>query len=102
MIATTLDPVDYISAVFGPDFVDGHSSLDAVEHIHCGDVGDWVDALGRSGLFSNRVVADAERAWKADPRLLLEALLADADQMTAKRFDIIWESLERTAFAEYA
>lgn len=101
-MATTLTPGDYISAVFGLDFVAGPDGFESVARIHRGEVDEWVESVARSGLFSNHVVADAARAWEADPRLLLIALLADADELTRKRFDIVWDSLDLVDVVAYA
>ncbi|MFD4368450.1 hypothetical protein [Rhodococcus sp. NPDC058521] len=100
--ATALTPGDYISAVFGLDFLAAPYSFESVARIHNGEVDDWVNAIARSGLFSNRVVADAAFAWEANPRLILMALLADADEMTHKRFEMVWDSLGRVDAVAYA
>ena len=49
----------------------------------------------------------AELAWRENPRLLLDALLEDADEVSVKRWEIAWTRLERqspaagTAVAEH-
>ncbi|NLE79433.1 MAG: hypothetical protein GX610_07570 [Rhodococcus sp.] len=101
-MATTLTPEDYISAVFGLDFVAGPLGFESVARIHRGEVDEWVDSVAQSGLFSNRVVVDAERAWEANPRLLFVALLADADELTSKRFGMVWDSLDLVDVVAYA
>ncbi|MGW0175660.1 hypothetical protein ACWDUM_17710 [Rhodococcus sp. NPDC003322] len=69
---------------------------DTVERIHQGEIGDWIHALARLGLFPNYVVAHAAHAWRHNPRCLLDALLGDTDEATVKRYDAAWEALNRT------
>ncbi|MFD4291865.1 hypothetical protein ACFWPA_04165 [Rhodococcus sp. NPDC058505] len=85
---------DYLAATLSHDFVADGVDADAVERIHRGEVGDWVHALARSGLFANLVVANAAHAWRYDPRSLLDALIAEADEVTAKRYDSAWRAMD--------
>ncbi|MFD6057976.1 MULTISPECIES: hypothetical protein [Rhodococcus] len=99
---------DYVTATFARDFVAEGFDHDAVERIHSGLFDEWSHALAQSGLFTNRTVAAALHSWQDDPHSLLDALLANADEMTLKRYDLVWEALERAhvgsaePVAEYA
>ncbi|TQC46648.1 hypothetical protein EEB14_24855 [Rhodococcus sp. WS4] len=88
---------DYVAAMFSLDFVAGGFDRDAVERIHRGVFDEWISALSRSGLFTHRAVADVVQSWQDNPKSLVDALLADADEMTLKRYEITWEALERVA-----
>ncbi|MDH6292127.1 hypothetical protein ACNJ7E_20185 [Rhodococcus sp. NM-2] len=85
---------DVVAAMFSLDFVDGGFRPEAVERIHRGAIDEWVSALTGSGLFSNRAVADVVRAWRHDPRVLLDSLLAEADPVTLERYRCAWCELD--------
>ncbi|MBC2642847.1 MULTISPECIES: hypothetical protein [unclassified Rhodococcus (in: high G+C Gram-positive bacteria)] len=85
---------DFVAAMFSLDFVDGGFRREAVERIHRGAIDEWVSAVTGSGLFANRAVADVVRAWRAEPRLLLDSLLAEADPVTLERYHSAWCELD--------
>lgn len=95
-------PRDIVAAMFSFDLDDGKVDFDAIERIRAGDVDDWVSAATRSGLFSPREIEALARSWHADPRSLFEALLTDADDMTRRRYEIAWDSLDKADTREYA
>ena len=84
-----------ISALFSYEFVEGGVDYDALQQIHNGDVHDWVTAVESAGLFDDTVVAQVQRAWTADPGLLFDLLLAEADQVTVRRCRTTWAALDR-------
>ncbi|KAA0022767.1 hypothetical protein FOY51_12035 [Antrihabitans cavernicola] len=86
-----------ISALFSYEFVDGGVDYDSLEQIHRCDIHDWVSALESAGLFDDAVVAEIEQAWRSNPKLLLDLLLAEADEMTMRRCLITWAALDRIA-----
>ena len=88
---------NYVAAMFSYEFLDSGVDYDTIEAIHRGDVHDWALALAHSGLFDRATVDDAETTWKQRPRLLLDMLLLDADEMTRRRCDMAWASLDRLA-----
>lgn len=90
---------DYIAAMFAYEFMDGGVDVDALERIHRGDVREWVTAVASSGLFTNAQVQRIDAGWRRDPRSLLEALLAEADEMTVKRCEMTWATLDRVGSA---
>ncbi|TQC49808.1 hypothetical protein EEB14_07600 [Rhodococcus sp. WS4] len=93
---------DVVAAMFSFDLEDGDVDLDAVERIRAGEFDDWVSAAARSGLFASQEIEALARSWHADPRSLFEALLTDADDMTRKRYEIVWDSLDEADSREYA
>ena len=88
---------NYVAAMFSYEFQDGGVDYDTIEMIHRGDVHEWVAALAQSGLFDKATVVEAEHSWKSRPRLLLDLLLHEADEMTRRRCDMAWFSLDRLA-----
>ncbi|ABH00443.1 conserved hypothetical protein (plasmid) [Rhodococcus jostii RHA1] len=88
---------DYITAAFSRDFVAEGYDHDTVERIHHSVFDEWIRALAQSGLFTNHAVANAAHRWKDNPHSLLDALLADADEITVKRYEIAWHALDRTS-----
>lgn len=91
------DTAEMISALFSYEFVDGGVNYDALEQIHRGDIHDWVSAVESAGLFDDELVASIGSAWKANPKLLLELLLVEADEMTSRRCLVTWAALDRIA-----
>ncbi|AYJ52144.1 hypothetical protein [Rhodococcus sp. P1Y] len=87
----------YVAAMFSYEFQDGGVDYDTIETVHRGEIGEWVDALTLSGLFERATVLDAEDTWRQQPRLLLDMLLLDADEMTRRRCLMAWSSLDRLA-----
>lgn len=97
MNALHRDPNSYISAMFSYEFLDGGISYDSIEQIHRGEFGEWIFALAGSGLFTNDEIRSMVREWRLNPKTLLSALLADADEVTAKRCEVTWAALDRVA-----
>ncbi|MFD4369665.1 hypothetical protein [Rhodococcus sp. NPDC058521] len=97
MIATTGDAHSYVSAMFSDEFVDGGVDYDMIEQIHRGDFDEWLFAVAGSGLFTNSEVATMEREWQQSPKAFLDALLAEADEITRKRCNVTWAALDRVA-----
>lgn len=97
MIATTGDAHSYVSAMFSDEFVDGGVDHDLIEQIHRGEFGEWLFAVAGSGFFTNAEVDIMEREWQQNPRAFLDALLAEADEVTSKRCNVTWASLDRAA-----
>ncbi|MGA9872272.1 MAG: hypothetical protein WBQ44_14175 [Rhodococcus sp. (in: high G+C Gram-positive bacteria)] len=87
----------YVAAMFSYEFQDGGVDYDTIEAIHRGEVAEWVSALAHSGIVENATVAEVESTWRQRPRLLLDMLLLDADEMTRRRCDMAWSSLDRLA-----
>ncbi|MGV9615249.1 hypothetical protein [Nocardia xishanensis] len=86
---------ELIGALFADEFADGAVDLEALRSIHAGEFGTWLTALDRSGLFGKEALATVAEQWRRDPRVLLDALLADADDVTRRRWLMAWSSLDR-------
>ncbi|MGW5151803.1 hypothetical protein [Rhodococcus koreensis] len=93
---------DVVTALLSFDLEDGDVDVDAVERIRERDFDDWGDAVTRSGLFTPPEIEALARSWHADPRSLFEALLTGSDDMTRKRYEIVWDSLDQADSREYA
>ncbi|MFD4268622.1 hypothetical protein [Rhodococcus sp. NPDC058481] len=97
MTTEQLTARDYLAAMFSRDFVEGGFDVDAVEKIHGGVFDEWILAVARSGVLTNREVALVTESWRRDPRLLMDALLLDSDRVTRGRYESAWEALDRSA-----
>ncbi|MFD6062422.1 hypothetical protein [Rhodococcus wratislaviensis] len=97
MNALHRDPSSYISAMFSYEFLDGGIDYDSIEQIHRGEFDEWIFALAGSGFFTNEEVRSMVQEWRLNPKTLLNTLLADADEVTAKRCEVTWAALDRVA-----
>lgn len=88
---------NYIAAMFSYEFQSGGVDYDTIERIHRGGVREWVVSLAQSGLLERTTIDEVEVVWSQQPRLLLDMLLIDADEMTRRRCDMAWASLDRLA-----
>lgn len=88
---------EFVRALFAYEFLDGGADHDAIEQIHRGEIDDWVDALDRSGMFDEHTVGELAARWHAQPKLLFDALIADADEVTRRRCETAWAALDRLA-----
>lgn len=88
---------ELMTAMFCYEFADGRVDYDTIEQIHRGDVTEWVSAVDRSGLFDPGTVCAIREKWRREPKLLLDILLADADEMTVRRCGVTWSVLDRLA-----
>lgn len=80
---------DFVAAMFADEFAEGKADRDGVDRISRGDFGEWVLALERSGLFFNRTVERLVDSWAANPKSLFDVLLAGADEVTVRRYDLL-------------
>ncbi|SLJ82731.1 Uncharacterised protein [Mycobacteroides abscessus subsp. abscessus] len=46
-------------------------------------------------MFDKQALERIVGRWRRDPRTLLDALLADADDVTRRRWAMAWSALER-------
>lgn len=51
--------------------------------------------IARSGMFSNAEVRALAQGWRRDPASLLDALLADVDEVTVKRGEVTQANLNQ-------
>ena len=91
------DVTELLSALFCSEFVDGYVNYDIIEQIHRGDIGEWISMVAQSGLFAEMTVCALGERWRREPKRLLEILLTDADDLTAKRVSVMWAVLDRSA-----
>ncbi|WP_433727278.1 hypothetical protein ACQP0C_35645 [Nocardia sp. CA-129566] len=95
-----VDSPDYrelVAAVFSYEFVDGDIDTDALCRIHAGDVSEWITALDRSGMFGKTAIATLSDKWQREPRMLLDALLEEVDDVTRRRWLVAWSDMDRRA-----
>ncbi|MEV0948212.1 hypothetical protein [Rhodococcus sp. NPDC049939] len=91
------DPNGFISAMFSYEFLDDGVDYSSIEQIHQGEFDEWISALAGSGLFTNSEIRSIHQTWRMNPRTLFDALLADADEVTARRCEVIWAALEEVS-----
>jgi hypothetical protein len=98
-VATTkrTNPRDIAVAMFCGECRNGGPDYATIQALHRGEIDVWLRALGASGLVSEDVVCDLGSAWRANPRALLDILLAEADEMTSRRCRTSWAALDRLA-----
>ncbi|MEV4240011.1 hypothetical protein AB0J47_33095 [Nocardia sp. NPDC049737] len=86
---------DLVAAVFSYEVVDGGIDPDSLRRIHAGDIAEWITALDRSGMFGKTAITTLSDQWHRNPRLLLDALLDDVDDVTRHRCLVAWSVLDR-------
>jgi len=84
---------DLVAAMWSVDTSD-ELDLDAVARIRERQFDDWILAAARSGVFSAREIDTLAQFWHASPRSLFDALLADSDELTRRRYQAIWNSTD--------
>ncbi|TXG92825.1 hypothetical protein DW322_17580 [Rhodococcus rhodnii] len=85
------------ASVLSQEFLDAGPAYDSLEEIHAGHIDEWTESLRGTGLFTVAEVDGLARCWRAHPRSLLDVLLADADEVTARRCALSWTALVRVA-----
>ncbi|MET7772353.1 hypothetical protein [Nocardia sp. NPDC005366] len=95
MPSETPDYRELVSAAFAGEAADGGLDAAVLRRIRAGDFGEWLTALDHSGLFGQDALAKIAEQWRADPTVLLDALLADADIVTRRRTMAEWTALDR-------
>jgi len=89
------DAHDLVAAIFAEEFGDTAVDLDVLRRIHSGDFTPWSAALEGSGLFDKQALERLVARWREDPESLIGALLADADDVTRRRWLMAWSGLDR-------
>jgi len=84
---------DLVAAMWSVDTSD-ELDFDAVARIRQRQFDDWILAAARSGLFSAREIDTLVQCWHAYPRSLFDALLANSDELTRRRYQAIWNSTD--------
>lgn len=84
-MTATPDYRELVTAVIGPEVAEAGLDDETVRRIEAGEVGEWLAALADSGLFDKAALAEIGASWRRDPRVLVEVLLAEADDLTRRR-----------------
>ena len=95
MQAESPDYRELIAALFADEFPDGVVDVAVLRRIHAGELDEWRTALDRSGLFDKAALATIAEQWRADPGVLLNALLSASDDVTRRRWLMAWSALDR-------
>ncbi|MEU6188126.1 hypothetical protein [Nocardia sp. NPDC047038] len=88
---------ELVAAMFSSEFVEDGIDPDVLRRVHAGEHEEWLTALDRSGVFDKETRAELADLWRREPRELLEALLADADDVARRRCLAAWASLDHAA-----
>ncbi|MFC4377602.1 hypothetical protein ACFO5K_26330 [Nocardia halotolerans] len=86
------DRAELVEGLLAAEFAD--IDADAMRRVHAGEHDEWLSALEATGLFGRTTLADIADCWTAEPRLLRDALLAEADEFTRRRCLAAWATLE--------
>ncbi|MEU8897094.1 hypothetical protein [Nocardia sp. NPDC048505] len=86
---------ELVAAMFADEFPEGVVDVAALRRLHAGQVGEWLGALDRSGLFGREALAALAEQWVREPAILLDALLSDSDDVTRRRWLMAWSALDR-------
>ena len=90
---------ELVGALLAAEVADAGLDLEAMRRVYTGAHDEWVQALETTGVFGLRALAEIAKSWAADPRLLRDALLADADELTRRRCHTAWTSFETRPIA---
>ncbi|MGW5151919.1 hypothetical protein [Rhodococcus koreensis] len=85
---------DLVAAMCSIDTSDEPLDLDAIARIRQCQFDDWVVPAARSGLLAAHEIEALVQCWYACPRSLFDALLADSDELTRRRCQAIWNSID--------
>ncbi|MGW6425303.1 hypothetical protein ACWF82_21750 [Nocardia sp. NPDC055053] len=84
-----------VGALLAAEFADAGIDPDAMHRVHAGVHEEWLSALEATGMFGIRALAEIAAEWAADPCLLRDALLTEADEFTHRRCLATWTTLDR-------
>lgn len=79
---------DLVNAVLFCEWDGGEIDVFAIDRVREGELADWTEALTDSGLFTDHSLAVIVDAWRHDPELLVDALLAGADEVSRRRLKV--------------
>lgn len=85
---------DLVGALLAAEYLDAGIEPEAMTSIHGGDHDEWLSAVESTGVFGLRALAEIAAEWAADPRVLRDAVLAEADEFTRRRCLAAWAVLE--------
>ncbi len=93
------EPQDRSEMVTALLAADAGIDADAMERVYAGAHDEWSQALAATGMFGLRALAEITERWAADPRLLRDALLAEADEFTRRRCLAAWTAFDTRPIA---
>jgi hypothetical protein len=86
--ALTSGHLDMLRALFCDEFDLDGIDASTFAAIHAGEVAEWVQEVGSTGLFSRSELTVIEETWTADPSSLVSVLLDTVDEIGAKRHEL--------------
>lgn len=89
------DRSELVAALLAAEYADAGIDPDAMRLVHAGEHEQWLSALEATGMFGVRALADIAAEWTADPALLRDALLTEADEFTRRRCLSVWATLDQ-------
>ncbi|MFD3510583.1 hypothetical protein [Nocardia sp. NPDC058666] len=93
------DRREMVGALLAAELADAGIDADAMGRVYSGVHDEWLDALEATGMFGVRAIAAIAESWAADPRVLRDALLVEADEFTRRRCLSAWTSFETRPIA---
>ncbi|MEV0550776.1 hypothetical protein [Nocardia salmonicida] len=99
MMKQPQDRSELVGALLAAEFADAGLDTEAMHCVHSGVHQEWLSALEATGMFDVRAMAEIAARWSADPALLRDALLAEADELTRRRCLAAWASFDTRPFA---
>ncbi|MFD3747697.1 hypothetical protein [Nocardia sp. NPDC058633] len=90
---------EMVGALLAAEFADASIDTETMRDVHTGAHQEWLSALESTGVFDVRALAEIARCWAADPALLRDALLAEADEITRRRCLAAWASFDTRPIA---
>ncbi|MEU4813453.1 hypothetical protein AB0H20_30000 [Nocardia fluminea] len=99
MMREPQDRSEMVVALLAAEFADAGIDADAMERVYTGAHDEWARALEATGVFGVRAVAEITACWAADPRVLRDALLAEADEFTRRRCLAAWTAFDTRPIA---
>lgn len=93
------DRSELVVALLAAESADAGIDADAMERVYTGAHDEWSGALEATGVFGLRALAEITERWAADPRLLRDALLAEADELTRRRCLAAWTAFDTRPIA---
>ncbi|WP_280220688.1 hypothetical protein [Nocardia neocaledoniensis] len=89
------DRSELVAALLAAEYADAGIDPDAMRLVRAGEHEQWLSALEATGMFGVRALADIAAEWTADPALLRDALLTEADEFTRRRCLSVWATLDQ-------
>lgn len=88
---------DLVAEMLSAEFLGGGVAYSTLEALHRGEIDDWLALLDRCDLLGPDEARTMADTWRRNPRILLDTLLTNADEMTQRRCRTTWAALDRLA-----